>query len=974
MASVGGLFSETLHSITTTKLDELSKKRVSFENQYDALKAAAGAEQDPLNRLFIVVDGVKSCFQIRTRPVTEETRPDGQPRLGSVINDDVTNVPGLINDLRLIDRFLEQAKFDPSISAAKLDEWERTMWRYLSMQSIKYEYADLYGRLVTEWLASEKKLDSQDTEMEDVDAFDEVPGGNKRESRKEWKRSVFEAAHIDEVALKKYLNELYGEGGGDETRDLQKALKTLRDKVSRFELALAQPALFTKASLHWTIKSLQGSDLLNDEKRAILKDFLSNDIILTEVADVLNMRLMALSNWTWGTEVPVEQRRMLSGSYSIYLREDLLQAIFLQYLGVRWSVFFKGALKEFRSAKGVWKPLRSVPKLDKRRREYYLGQQHVSESLNSKRLKLWKNNYFLFQLPNSETQMLEYDEGEEEAEITPAFPVQQPGQTSGRAKQTARKNTSGKYPIMRMQTSAARILAPGGPPEKRMRPSADDESEDDDYDEGSCEPKRPMEVKQNLLHLLATEIAINTRIYGEITAFRSAFDKWNPLLPHQTILAVLSFFGVSKKWLGFFQRFLEAPLRFTDETAEPRTRKRGTPGAHALSDMFGEVVMFILDFAVNQKTGGALLYRVFDDFWFWSRDVGRAVDAWKEIERFTKTIGAQLHGPKTGTVRISSNPSITLEIDSALPEGKIRWGFLYLNPQSGRFEIDQTMIDTHINELRSQLQSKDKSVFAWIRAWNTYATTFFTANFSNSANCFGREHVDAILSTHQYVHRSLFPDDGSVVAYLKRLLEQRFDVGKVPDGFLFFPIELGGLALTSPFVGPLQVRNNVLANPSERLDDFQDYEKVAYEGAKESFDRGTIHEERYLLDDPDWEPADGKDEFMPFSEYVKYREDFDYGFDWQLSVVFDNLLQKPVESPIDCSPSLMNAITALGSQQNLNGITNSWHNMEAYWKWVAQMYGPEMIEKFGGLNIVDPGLLPVGMVSLFRGRRVTWQG
>lgn len=46
--------------------------------------------------------------------------------------------------------------------------------------------------------------------------------------------------------------------------------------------------------------------------------------------------------------------------------------------------------------------------------------------------------------------------------------------------------------------------------------------------------------------------------------------------------------------------------------------------------------------------------------------------------------------------------------------------------------------------------------------------------------------------------------------------------------------------------------------------------------------------------------------------------------------------------------------------------------MDPYWRWVAQLYGPEAIKRFGGLDIVEPGLLPTGMVSIFRDRRLTW--
>jgi hypothetical protein len=46
--------------------------------------------------------------------------------------------------------------------------------------------------------------------------------------------------------------------------------------------------------------------------------------------------------------------------------------------------------------------------------------------------------------------------------------------------------------------------------------------------------------------------------------------------------------------------------------------------------------------------------------------------------------------------------------------------------------------------------------------------------------------------------------------------------------------------------------------------------------------------------------------------------------------------------------------------------------MDPYWKFVTQLYGPDVIERFGNLDIVDAGLLPIGMVSLFKGKRTQW--
>jgi hypothetical protein len=507
------------------------------------------------------------------------------------------------------------------------------------------------------------------------------------------------------------------------------------------------------------------------------------------------------------------------------------------------------------------------------------------------------------------------------------------------------------------------------------------EEEDDSPSESDngTESNRPMEAKQSLLHLLSTEIAINTRVHGELTAIRSVFDQWNPWLPHATILTVLEVFGISKKWLSFFQKFLQPPLKFIDEESSPsRIRKRGAPGSHTLSDVFGETVLFCLDYSVNQSTEGSLLYRMHDEIWFFNADHTKCVTAWKAVTKFTEVMGVSLNKTKTGSVRIGKDPNNPLQRDPSLPMGRVRWGFLYLDDRSGRFEIDQSAIDSHIEELRRQLQSK-KCVFSWIQTWNTYAATFFTNNFGKSANCFGRDHVDKMLATNQRVHQAIFATEdgsntGSVLQYLKTVLEQRFGVKNIPDGFLLFPVELGGLDLKSPFVPLMQIREAVLRSSSDLLDEFAEAEAAAYRAAKQRFEKGEISDLRYSLNEPDWTPKreEEKETFMSFEEFVRYREEFDYGYNNQLVDVFNKLLERPTEQAIEPTAKVMNGINGLSGQENLKGIVGSWYSMDSYWKWIAQMYGGEMIDKFGGMAIVDQGLLPIGMVSLFRGKRVGW--
>jgi hypothetical protein len=202
------------------------------------------------------------------------------------------------------------------------------------MQSFKFEYASLYAQLVTEWLSIEKAFPDTGEDVAMTEGFEDVGDSVKKESRQEWEQAVSEPAKIDQHALNGYLSHLFA------LRDQKKSAKTkgleqIRDKVTEFENTLAAPEQFNTATLTWVINGLLASDLLTDERRGVLRDFIGNPTILAEVADVLNMRLAALGTWSWGESVTLEQRRKITGIYNILMHEDVLQAIFLHYVGVK---------------------------------------------------------------------------------------------------------------------------------------------------------------------------------------------------------------------------------------------------------------------------------------------------------------------------------------------------------------------------------------------------------------------------------------------------------------------------------------------------------------------------------------------------------------------------------------------------------------------------------------------------------------
>lgn len=978
MASSGSVFSDTLQEITTTKLEELSKRRLAFEEAKAAILVDVQLEQDPVKRLIVLADGVKTSLAIKA------------DRDGKVLSGKTAH-PQLEHELRNLDRFLDQARCDPGVSPRMIEGWDKSLRRHLDAQSLKFKYASLYGELVTEWLSEGKDKDEGDgDDVEMSEAFEVVGNAAKMEAKMAWEKMAFHPDAVDETALRKYLDHLFGSGSA-EKKHVRAALTTLRQHVSSFGRDLFNPNQFNIYSLKWVIQGLLSSDQLTNEKREVLKDFAQNDIILNEIADVLNMRLAALSTWSWNGEspVPVEMRRKISGIYDVQMSEHLLQSMFVQFIGVKWSVFFKEQFTDFRQAEGAWKPMRKeIPLIDKLRLGYYLGPLERHSCLEKLRKVAYTRKYFVTHLLNAENEGLRKDDGEEEVNYVQSSTI---------------------APRKRLASKAARKSAPstGQVGSKRFRKIVRDDDYESSAEESESGPeslsekereeaRNPIRLKQTLLHMLSTEIILNTRLYGEMTALHTVFDNWDAALPHGTVLEVLRFFGVSAEWRGFFRKFLEAPLKFVDEDGDDQVRPRlgGTPPSLVLSDVFAETTLFCLDVAVTQATDGQPLWRIRDDVWFWSRDHDKAVKAWDAIDEFASVTGTDINPGKTGTVRVSRDATEELPIDENLPEGDIRWGFLRLSPVTGRFEIDQKMVDTQIEELRRQLSGKhSRSVLGFIQAWNTFAATFFNTNFGKAADCFGRAHVDNMLATHKRIQKEVFASfhkDGSVTSvaeHIKKELHRRFGVTDIPDGYLYFPLELGGLDLQSPFVSLLQIRDEVLESPTQLLDNLEGEERLAWERSRNYFLSGQTARERYSLDQPDWQPESVQDreKFMSFAEYIKHRECFYFadsaGQNGRYPLftlphnVWTRLMRRPKENSVELEDGAVSlALDRLKGARggSLKGITGYWQNMEPYWRWVAMAYGPEVVERFGDLNIVDAGLLPMGMVSLFREKRVKW--
>ena len=848
----------SMQHITLIKLNALSKQQQSYETIKHRVLAEVASQSAQADKVQVLIDAFEA----------HDIHP-----------------PANISKAN-IRQFLEQSRHDSSVPLIMLQAWQTAFEQALDVPSRKYEHASLFGRLVVEWLGKGEETALNDATGSPQDHFEHLGRKEMYDQRREWESIVFaKGSTSNPAATRMYLTNIFG-STSKAKKMVKEPLETLRECMRTFKLGT-----LNISALQTCVTAILETDLLSDEKSKALGDLKNNIAILQEIVDVLNTQIDVLDSWSWGDEgIPVSVRRALNGKYRVYMDEEILQALLLHFVGMKWALHFKTTFKAFFNS-GAWKHSseKSLDGLARRKRQRFLGGNGAhTPSIRNERRETYRDDYFMSQLPRT-------------------F-----------------KDTKDEY--------------------------SEDSSKDD--------VKSPIAIKQSLLHLISTELLLNARLNRSITVFQSDFKWFGPSLPHATIISVLHFFDVPEMWLKFFEKFLRAPVKFVQDGPEAQTKVRqcGVPISHRISDALGEAVLFCLDFAINKSTGSNL-YRLHDDIWFWGSSHA-SVLAWETIQEFASVMGLALNEAKTGSATILSNPISPQETSlmSRLPHGKVRWGFLILDT-SGKWTIDDQLVEAHICELRQQLKAC-KSILAWVKAWNIYVGRFIPNNFGEPAGCLGRPHLDMVIEAFGRIQRGIFADNDlhgdSVGQYLKVELATRFGVENIPDGFLYFPIELGGLGLRNPLIPLFGVREKSFKDPVSKLDGAFELDEIDYNRAKQSYEDGfSTLRPLHAIPDSKVEP------FMSLDEYNEYCEETSA----HLHRAYTELLKPPERVDMETTPDIWND----GRLQGQSDAANS------YERWVLQLYGSEIIGKYGGLALGERALLPIGLATLLRGEKMRWQ-
>ncbi|KAI9367344.1 hypothetical protein BJX61DRAFT_547574 [Aspergillus egyptiacus] len=890
MAPPISALSQTLESLTLSKIRELEKQRSSYEERKARILALAEEQPSLFSRICVILKGTKAIHPSASKDAT------------------VAN----------IQRWMAQHCFDSAVTEGMLRDYERELLSRLDAHSRKLSLADLYSRLLTEW--TNASADGENAVAEDdYMVVDERQKQRLQQLCDQFEETVFMARETSVEEIQAFLDSLFP------TDEDMNALNSLRCDIQIASRKVFQEETpFDASTLTATIKGLLTEDILSDAKQQVLKDFLKNKLALTEIADVLNMRWADLEDWDWfaGEDgIPVLPRQQLNGKYRIWMDEDVLQLIFVQYIGTRLCNLLKTQLREFikPSTNWNWGAAPPMTEEDKERFNYYLGATGSRLGPEDLRRNEYLQLYFLSQLPLSLTTLADggapYDDDDDDQSVS-------------------EESNDGWGP--------------------RVKPTLGSEAN--------------RNTKQQLLRKIATETLIQRYIYGEAAVVQSDLRWYATGLPHSTIFAVMQYIGFDVKWISFFRKYLASPLNM-DWSSDgrtpvgPRTRQRGVPMAHSSEKFIGELILFFMDLTVNRTTG-LLLYRLHDDLWL-SGEPGKCAKAWETMNAFAKVTGLEFNLSKTGSVYLSE--TLDPMIESRLPKGSVTIGFLKLD-STGAWVIDQDQVDAHVKQLKTQLDKCD-SVMAWIRTWNSCIGRFFKNTFGQPAVCFGQQHVDMILEAHKEIQHSLFGDNtGTVTKHIRRMIESRSGVSDIPDALFYYPQELGGLGLRNPAISPFLVRGTLEISPVKHIEKFLEEEMKLYQALKKDFHQlsQTTRMARFARANNGMErrfvSRGERDTFFSFEEWSRFR--------WSHSAFFRQLCQSLQEVPgpqgIQITPEVSDALYRALSRPQVSMLDDET-------RWILQMYAAEMLRDFGGVALVDKKYLPVGVMAMVKEKRVKWQ-
>ncbi|KAL1591667.1 hypothetical protein SLS60_011665 [Paraconiothyrium brasiliense] len=890
-------------------------------------------------------------------------------------------------------RRIEQAQNDKSITSQKLVSMENAFHHKLDEFANRLAMSEFHVALM------EHALHTPDIHTDIGAMLDKVALDDEFELIEEevdsvytaFEQHAFEKSDPNDKAIKDYLAHLFDDAVGD--------IGNYGD-----DLLLGEDKLNVEL-VEWCIEDLQRNELLSAEKRSTLQSYLQSEAALREITETLNAKSIRHWDWRNGEEgLLVTAKKNADGKYCITVEEDIIDMLFLHTLAVRWGMEVKDALKGLTSTRAGTNEVTSE-ELEKR--EYYLQgprpPQTTSCTTCHPHMRSSPPRDYSVPAPPPPQQPMYY-------------PPYRPA-TKQRRKIVVPPAPRFNSHMARSRNARRSLRAPQPPPlpvgsgtldEERVRVYMKDFflSRLPKSEGCSAEKASDAETTAALFKMLALDIKTREAFDGSVHGISANFRSFASSMPHETILAVLGYIGVSEEWLSIFKRFLGAPLNMgpvvRGTSDQVRTRTSGMPIAHAFETFFGEVVLFCLDLAVSFRTSSEhttpYLLRLRDECYFVGKQQ-QCEEAHEQIETFAKVMGLDvvvkdLFPPASG-------PGVTIEYltfhRNNADDSK--------RPNKITISVNIAEVSRDARRVKSLLASC-QTVFGWVTVWNRSIGAYGTHGFGPLANVFGRPHLQAVTKAYNLVYDIIF-EDSNLTEHVQKLLPfalPRGDSTFTLEAWIHLPTAYGGLGVKNPYA-TLNHARNMLNDPEAALQDYLSSEQKYYEYTAKIFDKLTTKQRQDKLSgifDGDYDriaAVFGSDwrittaTFPSLEDLTARRErhfvepsyfdqnPFAHPHNYNPFTSYSSYHARPSVPP----PDLLNTYRILAgpappshfsaSDRVLDDVyrlagkldMKRWEKLTPEDKWAVGLYGDECFEAFGGLEVWWGEGVPREVLRVVRG-------
>jgi hypothetical protein len=351
---------ESLYLMTKLKLDRFKRRKVNFDEEYAQIKKRISAENiTPVDQVSIVHKGIQELFQYN----------DQERYLAS------------FNEMSTI------ANANTSTSNGLLKNVYQRLRKIIEGGKRRSEYNYLFGSIMSQWfLPQEKAVKPIADELT-------TPTTNYLLTNERLETIIFDQPQLDLDKWRNFLeNKLFSHIA--DNPKLNNVFKEFKEATQNYSSSLLRETVSCE-DVKRAMRGLIGNASLSDHRKRLMEKLCIDENAVIEFASSLTLLKSDLEKWDWPSEgVRGVFRRNIAGKYRCFYEEDFLTAIFLQYLGLKWTYHFKRQLQRLFNLLTVNSIQNDCPR----------------RSIQHKRIQMQCKDFWMASLPNETNETVPYNE------------------------------------------------------------------------------------------------------------------------------------------------------------------------------------------------------------------------------------------------------------------------------------------------------------------------------------------------------------------------------------------------------------------------------------------------------------------------------------------------------------------------------------------------------------------------------------